>query len=176
MRERFTTKLGAHSRRTAHWMNALGLVSLLAVLVGCAGSSLAGVPSPTPTDIPTATPTATATSTPTPIPNLDQRIYDYIATLTPQQQVGQTLLLAVYANSYNANLDQTLTQWSPHGIHIFPIYNGGSLMPTTLTGMRQLISDLQAHAGTPLLLATDEEGGDVDRLAPSGRHRRRRRC
>jgi beta-N-acetylhexosaminidase len=31
--------------------------------------------------------------------------------------------------------------------------------------MRQLISDLQAHAQTPLLLATDEEGGTVDRLA-----------
>ena len=166
MRERFSTKLGAHSRRTAHWMNALGLVSLLAVLVGCAGSSLAGVPSPTPTDIPTATPSATATSTPTPIPNLDQRIDAYIATLTPQQQIGQTLLLAVYANGYNANLDQALTQWSPGGAVIFPEYNGGPLMPTTLAGMRQLISDLQAHARTPLLLATDEEGGDVDRLAP----------
>jgi len=158
--------LGVHCRHTAHWMSALGVVSLLIVLVGCAGSSLAGVPSPTPTAIPTAIPTATATSTPTPIPNLDQRIDDYIATLTPQQQVGQTLLLAVYANSYNANLDQTLTQWSPGGAVIFPNYNGGALMPSTLTGMRQLISDLQAHARTPLLLATDEEGGDVDRLAP----------
>ena len=165
MRERFSTKLGAHSRRTAHWMNALGLVSLLAVLVGCAGSSLAGVPSPTPTDIPTATPSATATSTPTPIPNLDQRIDAYIATLTPAQQIGQTLMLAVYANGYNANLDQALTQWHLGSAIIFPNYNGGPLMPTTLAGMQQLIHDLQAHADTPLLLATDEEGGSVDRLS-----------
>jgi beta-N-acetylhexosaminidase len=166
MRERFATKLGANSYRTAHWMSALGVVSLLAVLVGCAGSSLAGGSSPTPTEITTATPTATATSTPTPIPDLDQRIDDYIATLTPQQQIGQTLLLAVYANGYNANLDQALTQWSPGGAVIFPNYNGGALMPTTLAGMRQLIHDLQAHTRTPLLLATDEEGGGVDRLAP----------
>jgi beta-N-acetylhexosaminidase len=147
-------------------MSALGVVALLIALVGCAGPSLAGVPSPTPTDIPTATPSATATSTPTPIPDLDQRIDAYIAALTPQQQIGQTLLLAVYANGYNANLDQALTQWSPGGAVIFPEYNGGALMPTTLTGVRQLIYDLQAHARTPLLLATDEEGGDVDRLAP----------
>ena len=163
MRERFTTELSANSRRMATWMSALGVVSLLAVLVGCAGASLAGDPSTTPTDIPTATPTAT--STPTPIPGLDQRIDDYIATLTPQQQVGQTLLLAVYANSYNANLDQALTQWSPGGAVIFPNYDGGALMPTTLAGMRQLVHDVQAHAKTPLLLATDEEGGGVDRLA-----------
>jgi beta-N-acetylhexosaminidase len=32
--------------------------------------------------------------------------------------------------------------------------------------MRQLISDVRAHARTPLLLATDEEGGVVDRLSP----------
>jgi beta-N-acetylhexosaminidase len=147
-------------------MSVLGVISLLAVLVGCAGSSVAEAPSLTPTAMPTATPTATATSAPTPIPNLDQRIDAYIATLTPQQQIGQTLLLAVYANSYNTNLDQALTQWHPGGAVIFPEYNGGPLMPATLAGMRQLIHDVQAHARTPLLLATDEEGGDVDRLAP----------
>jgi beta-N-acetylhexosaminidase len=145
-------------------MSALGVVSLLTVLISCAAYPVAGTPSPTPTAIPTATPTATATSTP--IPNLDQRIDAYITTLTPQQQIGQTLLLAVYANGYNASLDQALTQVSAGGAVIFPEFNGGPLMPTTLGGMRQLIHDLQAHARTPLLLATDEEGGDVDRLAP----------
>jgi len=163
MREKARMALGL---RVARGMSALGVVALLSVLVGCATSSLAAFPSPTPTEIPSDTPTATATRTPTPIPNLDQRIDAYIATLTPQQQIGQTLLLAVYANSYNTNLDQALTQWSPGGAVIFPEYNGGPLEPTTLTGMRQLIHDLQAHARTPLLLATDEEGGDVDRLAP----------
>jgi beta-N-acetylhexosaminidase len=143
---------------------ALGVVALLAALLGCAGYPVAGTASPTPTAIPTAT--VTATSTPTPIPNLDQRIDAYIATLTRSQQIGQTLLLAVYADSYDANLDQALTQWFPGGAVIFPNYNGGALMPSTLAGMRQLTHDLQVHARTPLLLATDEEGGGVDRLAP----------
>lgn len=144
-------------------VGALGVALLLTIFVGCAGAPSLGPATPTPTAIPTATFTATATSTP--IADLDQRLDAYIATLTPQQQIGQTLMLAVYANGYNANLDQALTQWDLGGAVIFPEYNGGALMPATLTGMRQLIQDLRAHATTPLLLATDEEGGVVDRLS-----------
>ncbi len=142
-------------------LRALGVLSLLMVLVGCAGTSALGAS--TPTAIPTAT--ATATSTPTPIPDLNARIDAYIARLSLQQQIGQTLLLAVYANGYNASLDQALTQWNVGGAVIFPDYNNGPLMPATLGGMRQLIADLRAHTRTPLLLATDEEGGGVDRLS-----------
>lgn len=39
-------------------------------------------------------------------------------------------------------------------------------MPTTLSGWTQLVHDLQSHANQPLIIATDEEGGNVDRLAP----------
>jgi beta-N-acetylhexosaminidase len=113
----------------------------------------------------TATATSRVTATRTPAPSLDQRIDAYTATLTPAQQIGQTLMLAVYANGYNANLDQALTQWHLGSAIIFPNYNGGPLQPTTLAGMRQLVSDLKTHADTPLLLATDEEGGLVDRLS-----------
>src|SRR5262249_19728958 len=34
-----------------------------------------------------------------------------------------------------------------------------------LAGMQSLVSALKTHADTPLLLATDEEGGPVDRLS-----------
>ncbi|HEU0026400.1 MAG TPA: glycoside hydrolase family 3 N-terminal domain-containing protein [Ktedonobacterales bacterium] len=145
--------------RTLHGLRglrgvALAALALLLALTGCAGGNTVGTPPPT------ATTTATATP-----PNLDQRIDAYIATLTPAQQIGQTLMLAVYANGYNANLDQALTQWDLGSAIIFPNYNGGPLQPTTLAGMRQLVSDLKSHASTPLLLATDEEGGEVDRLS-----------
>ena len=137
---------------------ALGVSLLLVVLAGC--GPVAGIA------LPGSSATATAaTGSPTPQANLDQRIDAYIATLTPAQQIGQTLMMAVYANGYNANLDQALTQWHLGSAIIFPNYNGGPLMPTTLAGMQQLIHDLQAHADTPLLLATDEEGGEVDRLS-----------
>ena len=98
-------------------------------------------------------------------PTLDQKIDAYIARLTPAQQIGQTLMMAVYADGYDADLAQALTQWHIGSAIIFPNYNGGPLQPTTLAGMRQLTHALQTHADTPLLLATDEEGGEVDRLA-----------
>jgi beta-N-acetylhexosaminidase len=75
-------------------------------------------------------------------------------------------MLAVYADSYNDNLNQALTQWHLGSAIVFTNYNGGPLMPTTLGGMQALVSALKNHAETPLLLAADEEGGDVDRLAP----------
>jgi beta-N-acetylhexosaminidase len=134
---------------------ALGALALLIVVSGCGSGQATG----------TATPAATTTATGTSAPSLDQRIDTYIATLTPAQQIGQTLVLAVYANGYNAALDQALTQWHLGSAIVFPNYNGGPLMPTTLAGLRQLVSDLKTHADTPLLLATDEEGGLVDRLS-----------
>ncbi len=134
---------------------ALCALVLLIVLAGCDSGPILETP---------ATPTSRPAVSATPA-NLDQRIDAYINTLTPAQQIGQTLMLAVYANGYNANLDQALTQWHLGSAIIFPNYNGGPLMPTTIAGMRQLTHDLQAHADTPLLLATDEEGGAVDRLS-----------
>ena len=131
---------------------ALGVLALLALGSADCGSGRT---------VSTAPQSTTATAAPT----LDQRIDAYIARLTLEQQVGQTLMLAVYANGYNANLDQALTQWHLGSAIVFTNYNGGPLMPATLGGMRQLVRDLKAHADTPLLLAVDEEGGLVDRLS-----------
>ncbi len=133
------------------------LLLVLVMISGCVGLPTTGTTGPAAT--------ASATATATPVENLDQRIDAYIAKLTPAQQIGQTLMLAVYANGYNDNLNQALTQWHLGSAIIFPNYNGGPLMPTTLAGMQQLVSDLKSHADTPLLLATDEEGGLVDRLS-----------
>lgn len=143
-----------------HWSpfhTALAAMLLVVIFAGCDTGAITGTPTPRPS------PAATATRTPT--DSLDQRIDAYIASLTPAQQIGQTLMLAVYANGYSAALDQALTQWHLGSAIIFPNYNGGPLMPATLAGMRQLVRDLQAHADTPLLLATDQEGGTVDRLS-----------
>jgi beta-N-acetylhexosaminidase len=153
----------------SHLRTAFAVVLLLVLMLvsGCSSSSVQAGKPPTATASATAPvlATPTATASPTPAPDLEQRIDAYIATLTPAQQIGQTLMLAVYANGYNANLDQALTQWHLGSAIFFPNYNGGPLMPATLAGTQQLIGDLKAHADTPLLLATDEEGGLVDRLS-----------
>ncbi len=136
----------------------LSVCALLFVTAGCAITT-AGQPAAMATSTHVPAPTATS------VPSLDQRIDAYIARMSLTQQVGQTLMLAVYANGYNANLDQALTQWDLGSAIFFPNYNGRPLQPTTLAGAKQLIHDLQAHANGPLLLATDEEGGPVDRLS-----------
>ena len=137
-------------------MAALGLVP--ALLAGCASST---PPHTSSTTNPPATPLPSLTVTPT----LAQRIDAYIARLSLAQQIGQVLMVAVYTDAYNADLDQSLTQWHIGNAIVYTNYNGGPLKPTTLAGMRQLVHDLQAHAEGPLLLATDEEGGLVDRLS-----------
>ncbi len=65
-----------------------------------------------------------------------------------------------------ACLNQPLQQWDIANAIVFNQYNGGPLMPATLGGLTQLVQDLQAHANQALIIATDEEGGNVDRLAP----------
>jgi beta-N-acetylhexosaminidase len=126
---------------------------------------LAGCSSATTTIAPTVNPSATQLPPPTPTASLSQRIDAYIAHLSLAQQIGQVLMVAVYTNGYDANLNQALTQWHIGNAIVFTNYNGGPLEPTTLAGMKQLVHDLQTHGDGPLLLATDEEGGLVDRLS-----------
>jgi beta-N-acetylhexosaminidase len=98
--------------------------------------------------------------------NLAQRIDTYIDHLTQAQQIGQLLMIAVYTNGYTLSLNQPLQQWEIANAIVFNQYNGGPLMPTTLSGLTQLVHNLQSHANQKLIIATDEEGGNVDRLAP----------
>jgi beta-N-acetylhexosaminidase len=123
---------------------------------------------PTPIPVVTITPhpTPTPNTTPTSSANLAKRIDTYIDHMTQTQQIGQLLMLAVYTNGYTAALNQPLQQWDIANAIVFNNYNGGPLMPTTLSGWTQLVHDLQKHANQSLIIATDEEGGIVDRLAP----------
>ncbi len=149
----------------------------LSVIIVCVGvlvqywrSSQASGQHPTPTPVVTITPHTTPTPGITPTPaqpaNLAQRIDAYINHMTQTQQIGQLLMIAVYTNGYTSALNQPLQQWDIANAIMFNNYNGGPLMPTTLSGWTQLAHDLQAHANQPLIIATDEEGGIVDRLAP----------
>ena len=141
------------------------VLGMLLLLAGCARSSSTSSSSSKPTftgTLPTVTPAPTATGDAA----LDQLIDNYIATLSPAQMVGQTLMLAVYSNSDSDQLNQALADYHPGGAVIFTNYNGGPLQPTTLGGLEELVQGLKSHADGPLLLAADEEGGEVDRLAP----------
>jgi beta-N-acetylhexosaminidase len=127
-------------------------------------------PTPTPgtalSPQPSLTPSPTLAPTPTQPATLAQRIDTYIDHLTQTQQIGQLLMLAVYTNGYTSELNQPLQQWDIANVIVYNQYNGGPLMPTRLSAWTQLTHDLQSHANQALIIATDQEGGDVDRLAP----------
>jgi beta-N-acetylhexosaminidase len=123
-------------------------------------------PTPPPIIGHTPTPSPIPSPSPTPTPSLAQRIDTYIDHLTLTQQIGQLLMLPIYANGYTAALNQPLQQWDIANTIIYTQYNGETVMPPTLSGLTQLVHDLQAHANQALMVSTDEEGGIVDRLAP----------
>jgi beta-N-acetylhexosaminidase len=128
--------------------------------------ALSPQPSPIPSPTPSLTPSPTHAPTPIPTAALAQRIDSYINHLTQTQQIGQLLMLSVYTNGYTAVLNQPLQQWDIANAIVYNQYNGGPLMPTTLGGWTQLVQGLRSHANQALIVATDEEGGIVDRLAP----------
>jgi beta-N-acetylhexosaminidase len=152
-------------------MRALLIVLVLVLTLGSViGVQLARRPAtqatPVPTVATTAIPSPTLAPTPTPTASLESRIDTYIGHLTQTQQIGQLLMLAVYTNSYTSALSRPLQQWESANVILYNQYNGGPLMPTTLSAWTQLVHDLQTHATQALIIATDEEGGSVDRLAP----------
>jgi len=157
----------ARGLRRPGWLIAggllfLGLVGLLVVVarnILLASFATVVVVTTTPVFSPTV-----VTPAPTSVPA--QQLDAYISSLSQQQQIGQLLMLSVYTDAYSSALEGPLRQTQVGSLVFFPNHNGGPLMPTTLAGVKQLIHDLKAHATNPLLVATDEEGGGVDRLAP----------
>jgi beta-N-acetylhexosaminidase len=174
------TSSGSGLQRLQHFVLVLMILSLSAILVCLLvigqlwHSSTMPQQNPTPPLVANVTPSPTLTPTLTPTPaskltptaTLEQRIDTYIDHLTQTQQIGQLLMLPVYTNGYTAALNQPLQQWDIANVIVYNEYNGGPLMPTTLSGWTQLIHALQSHANQSLIVATDEEGGIVDRLAP----------
>jgi beta-N-acetylhexosaminidase len=141
----------------------VGLLVVWARNILLASSAVVVVVTATPVLSPTVV-TQAPTPTPTPVPT--RQLDAYISRLSQQQRVGQLLMLAVYTDAYSSALDGPLRQAQVGSVIFFPNHNGGPLMPTTLAGVQRLIRDLKEHATNPLLVATDEEGGGVDRLAP----------
>jgi len=160
-------------RKRERWffVSALLIFLVLVLVLGSVvGVQLASRPAaqaqPSPTVATPTTPAPTSAATPTPTATLAQRIDMYINHLTLTQQIGQLLMLPIYTNGYTSALNQPLQQWEIANVIIYNQYNGGPLMPTTLSAFTQLVHNLHSHANQALLVATDEEGGNVDRLAP----------
>lgn len=82
----------------------------------------------------------------------------YIAQMTLDEELGQLFLADFSGSDYNANNAAMVKQMHAGGIILY----ARSIISRDQT--RALIASAQADATLPLLVATDEEGGFVDRL------------
>lgn len=130
---------------------------------------------PAATTLPGALPTRTTSATDCPSGSSGggsstlttiQQIDAYICKLTLSQQIGELLMIPVYANTYTSDYDVYLQQYQIANAIMFTAYNNGIVKPKTLVEFRQLTQAVIAHSPNPMIIATDEEGGIVDRIAP----------
>ncbi len=83
-----------------------------------------------------------------------QKIMD---TMTLEEKIGQLFLLGVDKN----NVESTIKKYQPGGIVLFAYNFEGN----TIFSQQQKIQSYQQSCKYPLIIATDEEGGDVVRIS-----------
>ncbi|MCL2572568.1 MAG: glycoside hydrolase family 3 protein [Defluviitaleaceae bacterium] len=122
-------------------------------------------PTPAPTVIPTPTPEPTPTlitpsAEPREIPCFICPSYDWIASLTLREKIGQLIMprLPWQATQVTPAIAQWLEDYPVGGIILF------SDNVVSIQQVQALTADLQAAASYTLFIATDEEGGRVSRI------------
>ncbi|HEV8190351.1 MAG TPA: glycoside hydrolase family 3 N-terminal domain-containing protein [Ktedonobacterales bacterium] len=179
-------KLARAARRAGYSPRLLGrppvigvllLVILVAVVacnrvvpVGMTGTSSptaqARIPS---TATSSATAAATATKTPKHISKaaaakfyqdlqVEYAVNTDLSQMSLAEKVGQMIMFETSSQSWDSTMAQNVSDMHAGAIII---YGKNMKTPEQLT---QFIADAQAHTKIPMLVTTDEEGGDVDRL------------
>ncbi len=138
---------------------ALALVAaLVAALPLGAYAALKLSPQPLAQTTPGVTPTPTATPTPSPAQREAMFIDQMIAGMSLDEELGQMLVGAFLGTTLSPDL-QTMIVKDHIGAVI--LYGGNMLAATQL---KKLDAAMQAHTRIPLFIATDQEGGTVNRL------------
>lgn len=163
----------ADSRHSVHMPRKAGYTGLMLVasfllifLTSCSTPWSANAPtSPSATpSVPALTPTAT--STPDPLQAAKTKVLQIMAKMSLQQKLGQLIAVEYIGNNYQNNLQYMVKQQYVGGV-LYQTVNGNFKAPTdTAAGMAAFSSQAQRDALVPLLLGTDQEGGEVNRLQP----------
>ncbi|HZA03571.1 MAG TPA: glycoside hydrolase family 3 N-terminal domain-containing protein [Propionibacteriaceae bacterium] len=152
----------------------LGLVSVL--LGACAqvpvpeAPSTPAPPSPAaPTTSPvTAAPSESPTSaaTPTITPQVGSACADLVARLTPAEQVGQLLMVAVSSTGLGGSVRDTLAESRAGSAILLGNSTAGAAVTRRVVG--DVRDSTRRPGGIQTLLAVDQEGGGVQRLRGPG--------
>jgi len=82
----------------------------------------------------------------------------YLAHMSLDEKLGQMIMVETYSQGYSGDIAYMVEQQHAGAVII---YQKNMVSPGQLGGM---IGGVQAHAGIPLFITMDEEGGNVDRL------------
>lgn len=80
--------------------------------------------------------------------------------MTPDQKLGQLMIIQFIGPSYSLDLSTMLQQYGAGAVLIFAANNN----IIDKTQLKNLIAQMQQHSALPLSIAIDQEGGRVDRL------------
>lgn len=160
---------GANSLRKVGYFALLLLSFLLAFLTSCSSPLGAASPASTTTPLALRSPTATATPSPTPTPDPLQgakaKVMQIMAGMSLDQKLGQLIVVEYLGNSYqDSGLQYMVTQQYVGGILYQYVNHNFNAPEDTIDGMAAFSRQIQQDAKIPLLLGTDQEGGQVNRL------------
>jgi beta-N-acetylhexosaminidase len=150
---------------------SLLLISLLLVFLSACTSTLGAA---TPASVPTiartiahSTPTSDPLPTPTPDPlqAAKARVLQLMAGMSLDQKLGQLIVVEYLGNDYQASgLKYMVTQQNIGGVLYQYVNNNFNAPNNTVAGLSAFSRQIQQDAKISLLIGTDQEGGQVNRL------------
>jgi beta-N-acetylhexosaminidase len=141
-------------------------IFLLAFLASCTNplGSVAPAADPTAT-APLPTPTFTPTPVPDPLAGAKAKVLHIMAGMSLDQMLGQLIVVEYLGNSYQNSGLQYMVQNQYIGGVLYQYVNHNFDPPdNTIANMAAFSQQIQRDAKIPLLLGTDQEGGQVNRL------------
>ena len=143
------------------------IVSLLLVLLSaCANPSGVATSTSVPKmarTVAQATPQPTATSDP--LQAAKARVVQLVAGMSLEQKLGQLIVVEYLGNDYQASgLKYMVTQQAIGGVLYQYVNNNFNAPDNTVASLSAFSQQIQQDAKIPLLIGTDQEGGQVNRL------------
>ncbi len=147
------------------FMLSIFLVLLSACADPLSATTSSNLASVTRTVAPIPTPDPLPTATPDPLQSAKARVVQLIAGMSLDQKLGQLLVVEYLGNNYqDSGLHYMVTQQYIGGVLYQYVNHNFDAPDNTIDGLSAFSSQMQKDAKTALLIGTDQEGGQVNRL------------
>lgn len=164
---RYRPLLHGQSRATTYFF----LLSLFLVLLSACAAPFGAAPPANGSAVtqivyqPTPTPDPLPTPTPDPLQAAKTRVLQLMAGMSLDQKLGQLIVVEYLGNNYQASgLEYMVTQQYIGGVLYQYVNHNFDAPDNTVAGLSAFSSQIQKDAKIPLLIGTDQEGGQVNRL------------